>query len=73
MSNQHQDNPFIPDSIQMGIDHWNDEIAFLEDRLSGNQGEIDEEDKDSCLEALKIARGNLADAIKHSQASIEKS
>jgi hypothetical protein len=49
----------------MGVEHWQEEIAFLEDRLCGKQGEIDDEDRDACMEALDIARENLADALKH--------
>lgn len=65
MSEHTKENSFIPSSIEMGVEHWQEEIAFLEDRLSGKQGSIDDEDRDTCLEALGIARENLADAMKH--------
>lgn len=72
MSSEEQGNRFIQNSIQEAVEHWRDEISFLEDRLNGRQGDIDEEDRSSCLEALEIARENLADAITHSQKSVEK-
>ena len=40
--------------------YWIDEIAFLEARLNGSQGEIDNEDRAACEEALKAAKANLA-------------
>jgi|TARA_B100000073_G_scaffold265936_1_gene225542 hypothetical protein len=40
--------------------HWLEEIAFLEARLDGRQGDIDKEDRAACEEALKTARINLA-------------
>lgn len=58
-------SPFINDSIALGLEHWEDEIQFLNDRLSGKHGEIDEEDREACEDALKIARVNLEDAKKH--------
>lgn len=39
--------------------HWIEEIAFLEARLNGSQGEIDKEDRAACEEALKAAKVNL--------------
>ena len=47
---------------QQGKDknYWIDEIAFLEARLNGSQGEIDKEDQAACEEALKAAKANLA-------------
>ena len=39
--------------------YWLDEIAFLEARLSGGQGDIDSDDRKACEEALKLARVNL--------------
>ena len=60
-----EEKSFIPSSIEMGVEHWQEEIAFLEDRLNGKQGDIDDEDRNACLEALEIARENLADALKH--------
>ena len=41
-------------------DYWIDEIAFLEARLNGSQGDIDSEDRSACEEALKIAKANLS-------------
>ena len=40
---------------QQGKDraYWIDEIAFLEARLNGSQGDIDSEDRAACEEALK--------------------
>ena len=40
--------------------YWMDEIAFLEARLSGAQGDIDSDDRKACEEALKLARVNLS-------------
>ncbi|AII49017.1 hypothetical protein KR52_07665 [Synechococcus sp. KORDI-52] len=40
--------------------YWIDEIAFLEARLNGSQGEIDHDDRAACEEALKAAKANLA-------------
>ena len=40
--------------------HWIEEIAFLEARLNGSQGDIDKEDREACEEALKAAKSNLA-------------
>ena len=42
-----------------GKAYWMDEIAFLEARLSGGQGDIDPEDRKACEEALELARVNL--------------
>ena len=39
--------------------YWVEEIAFLEARLNGSQGEIDKEDRAACEEALKAAKVNL--------------
>ena len=41
-------------------DYWIDEIAFLESRLNGSQGDIDNDDRAACEEALKTAKANLA-------------
>ena len=51
-----------PVTDQQGKDkaYWIDEIAFLEARLNGSQGEIDNEDRAACEEALKAAKANLA-------------
>ncbi len=40
--------------------YWIDEIAFLEARLNGSQGDIDKDDRAACEEALKAAKSNLA-------------
>ena len=40
--------------------YWIDEISFLEARLNGSQGDIDNEDRAACEEALKAAKANLA-------------
>ena len=40
--------------------YWMDEIAFLESRLNGSQGDIDNDDRAACDEALKAAKENLA-------------
>lgn len=50
--------------FEMGADHWEEEIVFLERRLRGEQGDIDQEDKEACQEALAIAKANLADCLK---------
>ena len=41
-------------------EYWMDEIAFLEARLNGSQGDIDSDDRKACEEALKVAKVNLA-------------
>jgi len=64
MDNQENSN-FINDSIALGVEHWEDEIQFLNDRLNGKHGDIDDEDREACEEALKIAKTNLEDAKKH--------
>jgi len=51
----------------MGVEHWEDEIDFLEARLRGEQGEIDPEDRETCEEALAIAKENLADALRQAK------
>lgn len=60
-----ENSDFINDSITLGVEHWEDEIQFLNDRLSGKHGDIDAEDREACEEALKIAKTNLEDAKKH--------
>jgi len=65
MDTQSPKSHFIEDSIQVGVEHWEDEIQFLNDRLSGKHGDIDDEDREACEEALKIAKTNLEDAKKH--------
>ena len=54
--------PFQRVTDQQGKDraYWIDEIAFLEARLNGSQGDIDSEDRAACEEALKAAKANLA-------------
>lgn len=49
----------------LGTEHWQEEIDFLEQRLRGDQGEIDKDDRDTCLEALEIAKEKLAAALKN--------
>ena len=39
--------------------YWLDEIAFLADRLNGGQGDIDQDDRAACEEALKAAQAKL--------------
>ena len=43
-----------------GKEYWMDEIAFLEARLNGSQGDIDADDRKACEEALKVAKLNLS-------------
>ena len=43
-----------------GKAYWMDEIAFLEARLNGSQGDIDADDRKACEEALKVAKVNLS-------------
>ena len=43
-----------------GKEYWMDEIAFLEARLNGSQGDIDSDDRKACEEALKVAKVNLS-------------
>ena len=40
--------------------HWIEEIAFLEARLNGSQGDIDKEDRAACEDALQAAKSHLA-------------
>lgn len=65
MCEQYENSEFVDNSIRLGVEHWEDEISFLEDRLGGEHGDIDDEDRDACLDALEIARENLADAKSH--------
>ena len=46
---------------QQGKDraYWIDEIAFLEARLNGSQGDIDRDDRAACEDALKAAQAKL--------------
>ena len=43
-----------------GKAYWMDEIAFLESRLNGGQGNIDADDRKACEEALKLAKVNFS-------------
>lgn len=53
-----------PPVFDMGSEHWLEEIEFLEQRLRGEQGDIDKDDKETCEEALAIAKENLANCLK---------
>jgi len=44
---------------QKDRNYWIDEIAFLEARLNGSQGDIDQDDRAACEDALKAAKDNL--------------
>jgi len=44
---------------QKGRHYWIAEIVFLEARLNGSQGDIDQDDRSACEEALKAAKNNL--------------
>jgi hypothetical protein len=46
--------------LPKGKEYWMDEIAFLEARLNGSQGDIDADDRKACEEALKVAKVNLS-------------
>ena len=50
--------------FDMGSEHWLEEIDFLKQRLRGEQGDIDKDDKETCEEALAIAKENLANCLK---------
>jgi hypothetical protein len=50
--------------FDMGAEHWQEEIDFLEQRLRGEQGDIDKDDKETCKEALAIAKENLANCLR---------
>ena len=50
----------VMDQQNKDKDYWIDEIAFLESRLNGSQGDIDNDDRAACEEALKAAREKLA-------------
>jgi hypothetical protein len=47
------------DDEQKDRNYWIDEIAFLEARLNGSQGDIDQDDRAACEDALKAAKDNL--------------
>ena len=51
-------NEMTADSLK-SQEYWMDEIAFLEARLNGSQGDIDSDDRKACEEALKVAKVNL--------------
>jgi sugar/nucleoside kinase (ribokinase family) len=65
MDKQRENPEFIENSIQLRVEHWEDEISFLEQRLGGVHVDIDDEDREACLDALEIAKENLADAKSH--------
>ena len=44
---------------QKDRNYWIDEIAFLEARLNGSQGDIDQDDRAACEDALKAAKDKL--------------
>ena len=50
----------VTDQPSKNKSYWIDEIAFLEARLNGSQGEIDNDDRLACEEALKAAKVQLA-------------
>ena len=50
----------VMDQQNKDKDYWIDEIAFLESRLNGSQGDIDNDDRAACEEALKASREKLA-------------
>ena len=50
--------------FDMGSEHWLEEIDFLKQRLRDEQGDIDKDDKETCEEALAIAKENLANCLK---------
>ena len=49
--------------FDMVAEHWQEEIDFLEQRLRGEQGDIDKDDRETCMEALAIAKENLANCL----------
>ena len=50
----------MADDERKGKLYWIDEISFLEARLNGSQGNIDQDDRAACEEALKAAQARLA-------------
>ena len=52
-------NEMTADSLK-SKEYWMDEIAFLEARLNGSQGDIDSDDRKACQEALKVAKIKLS-------------
>tara|TARA_B100000900_G_scaffold400039_1_gene403248 strand:- start:862 stop:1062 length:201 start_codon:yes stop_codon:yes gene_type:complete len=51
----------MADAERKGKRYWIDEISFLEARLNGSQGDIDQDDRAACEEALKAAQARLAE------------
>ena len=51
----------MADAERKGKRYWIDEISFLEARLNGSQGDIDQDDRAACEEALKAAQTRLAE------------
>tara|TARA_B100001173_G_C15747652_1_gene445506 strand:+ start:452 stop:616 length:165 start_codon:yes stop_codon:yes gene_type:complete len=51
----------MADAERKGKRYWVDEISFLEARLNGGQGDIDQDDRAACEDALKAAKNRLAD------------
>ena len=51
----------MADAERKGKRYWIDEISFLEARLNGSQGDIDQDDRAACEDALKAAKTRLAD------------
>ena len=51
----------MADAERKGKRYWIDEISFLEARLNGSQGDIDQDDRAACEDALKAAKNRLAD------------
>ena len=49
----------VTDQQDNDKNYWIEEIAFLEARLNGSQGDIDNEDQAAFEEALKAAKANL--------------
>ena len=51
----------MADAERKGKRYWVDEISFLEARLNGGQGDIDQDDRAACEDALKAEKNRLAD------------
>ena len=51
----------MADAERKGKRYWIDEISFLEARLNGSQGDIDQNDRAACEDALKAAQARLAE------------
>ena len=65
MERAEKNSDFIDDSIQLGVEHWEDAIQFCIDRLNGKYGELDDEGREAIEDELEIAKVNLEDAKKH--------